>query len=608
MEFTEKNLFNPGKNSFVEDVLALHGVNPEMFLNGKDHEDEITSKPSLYFNMFKAANLVRKHIGTNSSIGILVDDDADGMTSAAAMARVLFKRGHHGAKFIFHDEKGHGLHGEVEKIIEQKIDFLIVPDAGSNDFKEQEEILEAGIDLLILDHHGVDNEKPILELEALYSGYALVNNQLSYNTKGVNKQLVGAGMVYKFAQTLDAEFETDKFSKDIIDLVAVGQIGDASDVSDLEIQLIIREGLDNLKNPLLVEALRNRIVKGQKIAPINMSFDIIPYINAVTRVGKMDEKIELMKGLIGFWPADETVIIQKRRKNKLTNKFEIREEPWTHYGILMDNLSKIKNRQNKEIDKVLKKIEDPYNENIVIAALNEDEIEYRSITGLIANKLVSQYNKPALVLISEEKGTKFSGSARGHEKTVSSFRQWCLSTELFELAQGHDNAFGVIIDELKLEELMQNSTLETEVNQVTYEVNKIYENETNIEEIKMINDNAWIFGGSMAAPKFGYKNLVIGRNCVSQRGSVVTFFDHGLEFIMYKQPAGLVDSFLEKMGFEQKLVVNLVGHASRNEWNGRVKEQVVLDDFEMMTLAESGIEDKEPAFDPNFDDDGNLVF
>lgn len=63
-----------------------------------------------------------------------------------------------------------------------------------------------------------------------------------------------------------------------------------------------------------------------------------------------------MKGLIGFWPADETVIIQKRRKNKLTNKFEIREEPWTHYGILMDNLSKIKNRQNKEIDKVLKKL------------------------------------------------------------------------------------------------------------------------------------------------------------------------------------------------------------------------------------------------------------
>lgn len=52
----------------------------------------------------------------------------------------------------------------------------------------------------------------------------------------------------------------------------------------------------------------------------------------------------------------------------------------------------------------------------MIAALNEDEIEYRSITGLIANKLVSQYNKPALVLISEEKGTKFSGSARGHEK------------------------------------------------------------------------------------------------------------------------------------------------------------------------------------------------
>lgn len=606
MEFTESNLFNPSRENFVEDILENNGINPEMFLNGRDHTSELTTLPHWYYNMEKSAHKILSHIEKESLIGILVDDDADGFTSAAATARLLFKLKHHAIKFIFHDQKSHGLSGEVKKIIDSKINLLIVPDAGSNDFEEQVEILKKGIDIIILDHHDIDNQKRVLHLEEKYPSLLICNNQLNYNMDGVNHHLVGAGMVFKLAQMFDQFEITSIYQDDIIDLVAVGQIGDASDLTDLEIQMIVRDGLDNLKNPLLVEALKSRIEKGQKIAPINMSFDIIPLINSVTRVGTEEEKIELMKGLVGFWPANEQIMIQKRRKNKTTRKFEMRDELWTHYAILMDKLTKIKARQNKEIDKVLKNIDQPYNENIVIVLLDEDEVEYRSITGLIANKLVTQYNKPSLVLVKNEDGT-FSGSARGHEKTMTSFRKWCLETENFYLAQGHDNAFGVVISELSLDNLMENGKLKTEVNEVTYEVNKIYKNKVNLDEVELINNHSWLFGGSLQTPKFGYKDLIISRNCISQRGSVVTVFWQGLEFIMYKQSPGIVDEFINRLGFDQKLVVNLVGRPSRNEWNGRVKEQIVLDDYEFLTLSEANIQDNNQNTN-SFKDDGELVF
>ena len=591
--FVEKEKFEVRSNHFVEDVLSNAGIeDPEMFLTGKQYSDEIETAPECLFGMTEAVIMVKDAIKNYRSIGILVDDDADGMTSSAILYKALK---HYKARYlttIFHDQKGHGLSGEIDKIKKGDYDLIIVPDAGSNDFDEHEMLLKEGKQLIILDHHEMDKPEKMLALKEKYKGnYVLVNNQLEYNTE-TNKNFVGAGMAYKFVQAYD-NYEGDNFAEQVLDLVAVGQTGDASDISDYEIQYLVRLGLDNIKNGLLKEALNSRIEKGQKLAPVNLSFDIIPFINAVTRVGTLEEKEELIKGLIGHYPTDGLIEVEKRRKNKETGKFEKRKELWSPYAILMDSLSKIKNRQNKEVDKILKLIKNPFLDGVVIAEIKKDEIAYRSITGLIANKLVSKYNMPALVLVENEDGT-YSGSARGYEKKFPSFRQWCLDTGKFDLAQGHDNAFGVIIKNEKLEELKSWLTCyDLHDENIVYEVNKLYEGETNLDEVRLINDHAWMFGGRLQTPKFGYKDLIITRNCVSQRGSVVTFFNQGLEFIMYKQEPGIIDEFMSTMGFEQEIVVNLVGRPSRSEWTGRIKEQIVLDDFSMMPLSKTNVQKKQ---------------
>lgn len=585
---------------FAEDILEYHGIeNPEYYLQHDKFKHEFLTNPANFYGIDKALQLLDYFDSTKEikKIGVLVDDDADGFSSAAATIKMLKFYFVHDVVPIFHDSKSHGLAGEVEKIINSGVDLIVIPDAGSNDFKEQIDLLERGISVLIIDHHEMDNQEKIDELYEKYPDkYALINNQLHKNGE-VNKNFVGAGMVYMFTKYLDLMSDED-FADELLDIVALGQIADSSDISDYEIHHIVRRGIEEMKNGLMREAFSDKLHCLEKVAPINLSFKIIPFINAVTRVGTVEEKEQLIKGLSDFWSKDEEFIVEKKRKNKITGKFNKVQERWSPYAIVFDNLTKIRNRQNKEIKKIEPiAIEDSFEGTIVISPLPDALITYRSITGLIANKVAQKFQKPALMIVENEDGT-YSGSARGWEKVIKDFRQWCLETELFELAQGHDNAFGVVITKENLAKLIDRCSVE-EVSEMVYEVDKIYENKTNLEEVKLINDNMELFGGKVKAPMFGYKNLKVNRNCVSQRGSVVTFFHGGLEFIMYKQEPGAVDDFLMTLGFAGEVEVDLVGSPSRSDWNGNVKDQIVLEDFDLRKYEQKDDED----FDPN-----DLVF
>ena len=314
----------------------------------------------------------------------------------------------------------------------------------------------------------------------------------------------------------------------------------------------------------------------------------------------------ILKSLLGYWNENEIIVVKRRRKNKLTGKFEQAELEWSLYEYVADEIAKVKNRQNKTTDKVQKElVESSFTDLICIAETTEDDIGYRSITGLIANKLMSRFKMPTLVLVNNKNGT-FSGSGRGYEKTIKDFREWCNNTGLFELAQGHGNAFGVVIKEDNLKKLKDElskklDSLNTS-QEIVYDVDKLYENKTNLKEVKEINDNQEIFGGKVQSPMFGYKDLVINRSCINQRGSVVTFFHNGLEFIAYKQEPDLVDEFVSSLGFQQEFTVDLVGSPSRNEWSGRVKEQIVLDDY---VIRKEVLETPEDNF---VDSNGELSF
>ena len=115
--------------------------------------------------------------------------------------------------YILHEGKQHGLQDHIHTLMETNSDYslIIVPDAGSNDFKYIEELKEIGIPVLVLDHHITD--------EKISDNAIVINNQLSPNYH--NKELTGAGVVYQFCRYYDKVYNYN-FAEKYMDLAAWG--------------------------------------------------------------------------------------------------------------------------------------------------------------------------------------------------------------------------------------------------------------------------------------------------------------------------------------------------------------------------------------------------
>lgn len=584
-----KKGFDYKNKTNMENYLLNKGIeNTEMFLYPEKYKDEIETNSDDLYGIDKAVKIFENALHKQLKIGILVDDDADGYTSTSALIKIIKLNSFNldNLQLFINNNKSHGLYsGVYNDILTSDCDLIIIPDSASNDFDRHIELLENGKQLVILDHHGIDNVERVIDLMSEYDQYALVNNQIE-NGKENNVHLTGAGVVYKFAQSLDKKNNTN-YANEIVDLVAVGQIADASDISNYEIRLFIKEGLNEIKSPLLKQCFIDKIKDEETIAPINLSFSIIPMINAISRIGSVEEKEKLIKGLYGHWDESETIKVKRRRKNPITKKMEPVELDWTHYELLLDELKKKKSAQDRIVNKTKEAMNDFLTiSNIAIVIIPEDMIEYRSTTGLIANKIATEQMMPTLVLVEKEDSSVLNGSARGYSDTLEDFRGWCLSTDLFNLAQGHDNAFGVEIKTVNIEKLIKASEDTITEREKNYNVDGLFYNKVNLKQVKEINDLRHLFGGSVSFPVYGYKDLVLTRNSISQRGSVLTFFYQGLEFIAYKQQVDLLDNLLAEAGFNQYFKVDLVGEPTLNEWMGRKKHQIVLQDFHIEVIED----------------------
>lgn len=165
----------------------------------------------------KAVQMVAQNIKNNSKTIIIVDPDVDGNTSSALLLNYLydlFPDWTKNIKVYFHTGKQHGLGDCKDYILENEYQFVLCPDAGSNDTDVCKELSKKGIEVLILDHHDLDKNTQFNE-------YALIiNNQDGYSDYP-NKALSGVGVVWQFCRYFDKIVQT-KFANDYLDLVAVG--------------------------------------------------------------------------------------------------------------------------------------------------------------------------------------------------------------------------------------------------------------------------------------------------------------------------------------------------------------------------------------------------
>lgn len=576
--------------NIISTVLRNRGLeNIELFLNPTDDDNLDSSKLR---NIEQAAKVLVAHLLIDDIIGILVDPDADGYTSASVIYQYI-KKINPDAKIVlfFHEEKTHGITDDIlSQVLDSSIDLLIVPDAGSNDDENIKKLFYSGIETIIIDHHEIDKYP---------SEGILVNNQDDKNEE-TNKNLVGVGMVYKFCEQLDTLFE-NKYAQEFFDLIAIGQIGDSSDISQNEVRNYVFKGLNQIKNPFVKLVLEDHFGTSENLTPMDLSFSIIPLINAIVRVGTMEDKYLLFRALNSI-DDDEIWTVEKKKKNKETGKFDKFIVEQNLYEFAYDRCKKVKTSQATLVKKALATfVEDDTEQGGIYIGILPSDVK-GTITGLVANKISQKYKKPAIIVRKIEKveaadneedkkvSVKFIGSGRGFEKVIPSLKDWCNETELTEFSQGHANAFGIGILEENFEEFIQKTFGVDGSNEIIHLVDYISKGKVQKEIIEEIVENRVLFGGKVNEPILAFTNIKVRKDFISQRGSMLTFFENGIEFVMFNAPNGLFEDLT--YNFDSYIEMDFVGTASKTEYSGRERLRIILEDCARSEVIENEIPEK----------------
>lgn len=550
----------------LEDILKLKGITDiNSFLNPtiKNAESEL-----LFDNVEKARDVFVEHIKNEDKIDILVDCDVDGFTSAANIYQYI-KRVNPNIeiRYFIHKGKIHGLSEFVNDMCDDDSKLVIVPDAGSGDKEECKKLIAYGKDVIILDHHSIDaSENPAI----------VVNNQLS--NKITDKAMTGVGITYKFTKLLDKYYGVN-YADDYLDLVALGMIGDRADVVNLQTRYLILKGIEQIKNKVNKNKLVSVLVDAQmysmnnKITINGLGFYVCPLMNSMIRLGAYEDKCYMFEAL-----CNSNKMLDRKVRGKGIVNMTIQE-----YTLKACQSS---NRKQKKITEdsasvLSEEIKKFGMDKLPILVCNaRDDVDNNS-TGLIANRLADQYQRPCLLM--RRKGDICFGSGRGSDKCeIIDFNQWCKDTKLFNKVEGHPGAFGCEITFDNTNKLLTLLSTMRKINEPTYHVYNIYEsNQIHDQIIKNIAKYDYVWGNSVSEPIFLIKNVPCNKYNLYLLGAKqnrIEFTYHNIKFVKQTRGSSLASLYKEIVSIGDNIEFDIVGRFSVDYKSGKTA-QVIIDDW-----------------------------
>lgn len=141
------------KKDFLKEIFENRGISQEDIMKYLHPSFNNIQDWSALDNIEDACYLLKKHIDNNSKIGIIVDVDVDGTTSAATLWNFIKRiKPELQLEAIIHEKKLHGLTDDLyEDVYNNDYNLIAIPDAGSNDYDKHKKLKDLGIDILILD-------------------------------------------------------------------------------------------------------------------------------------------------------------------------------------------------------------------------------------------------------------------------------------------------------------------------------------------------------------------------------------------------------------------------------------------------------------------------
>ncbi|MBQ9961104.1 MAG: single-stranded-DNA-specific exonuclease RecJ [Firmicutes bacterium] len=420
-------------NPIIIDLLHMRGIDTaeEMveFLTDKPKK---TYDPFLLPNMEAGVDLILSEIKKNSKICIYGDYDADGITSTTLMLSVLSRltsKDNLDYYIPSRFEEGYGLNRDaVKTIADRGFNLLVTVDCGSVSYEEVEYAKSLGMNVVVTDHHNITDvmaDCPLINPKHPESIYPF-------------KELSGCGVAFKVAQALQQKSDLPKaVLTEVLDLVAIGTIGDIMPLVDenrtmtkFGMKVLNLGGRDGLRR--LIEGTS---LKVGEITSENISFVIVPHLNASGRIEDASQAVELLYGNCS-----------NERKNHIVE------------DILKKNQQR-RNLQAQTFKDCAANIDKDNLSNLIL--INSGEA-HEGIAGIVAGKIKETFYRPTIIVTpSGEDDCFLKGTGRSVEG-LNLYELLKTQEHLFEKFGGHAGACGFLLKKDNFEALKEGLELQME--------------------------------------------------------------------------------------------------------------------------------------------------
>ncbi len=361
-------------------LLQIRGITTAQEIEDFLHNDTEIEPPWDIKDMEKACVRVHEAIAQEELICVYGDYDADGVTSTALLYSYLEAVG---ARVMYYipsrEAEGYGMNNAAVDTLHQKgVKLIVTVDNGIAAINEIRYAKSLGIDTVVTDHH--------MPLGELPDACAVVDLHRS-DCPSRFKQLSGVGVAFKLIMALEGEYcDVDSLLDMYADLLCLGTIGDIVELKS-ENRVFVKRGLLSMRHTErtgLFALIRNAGLTVKPITAGNVSFTLVPRINAVGRLGASGRSVELL----------------------LTND----EEEAGEFAAAMsyDNAE----RQQIERD-ILEKIDarvtrDPRLVMDKVLVL-DGENWHQGVVGIVASRIREIYGKPTIIISRDGENAKASG-------------------------------------------------------------------------------------------------------------------------------------------------------------------------------------------------------
>jgi single-stranded-DNA-specific exonuclease len=407
--------------NIVARLLTLRGVtDPETAQRFLHPALDQLHDPFLLADMKAAVDRLRRALEQREKILVYGDYDVDGTMSAIILLAALRSLGGEVEAHIPHRlHDGYGMRAAViEEAAAKGVRVVVSVDTGIREHEALDRARELGLDCILTDHHLPDGHLPpacaILNPHRADSGYP-------------EKVLAGVGVAFKLVQALLGERLSGRLLQSYLKVVALGTIADVVPLLG-ENRVIAHFGLEAFRQPSqagLQALLEVCGLHRGDVSAGDLGFRLAPRLNAAGRMEDARNVIDL------FTCSD----LEKAREiaGRL-DRFN-RDRQRIEEGILRGLVEEMDGHPEKK-----------ERHSLVLAG----EAWHRGVIGIVAQRVVERYHRPALVVSVED------GVGVGSGRSIRAFHlldALASMQELFLRFGGHARAAGFALPAERIAEL-----------------------------------------------------------------------------------------------------------------------------------------------------------